>query len=303
MTEKLDVIITERPGLYSIDNFEELKEALQEYTRQYLEAQFDCSDDESRKVAKGICADLRKMKDTIESRRKEIKKSCLEPYTILETKCKELTSLIDKATIGIDTQLKEYEAQRRAQKKERIKEIFDDVAGEDLKEYVSMDEFFDDKWLNAKVSASSIRESIEFHIAALRDQLEAIRQMPDDVQQAVIPVWKTTKDMTAIAKKVTEFNEQKERILEAERKRREEAEREKAEQVIRNEIMQEQKIEELQQKAVDLDDGYMEIPDFGDVPANDLKTVWFRITGNPEELDSIRVYLTSLGVPFEEKEV
>ena len=96
MAEKLDVIITERPGLYSIENFESLKETLQEYTRQYVGAQFDCDDKESRKMAKDICADLRKMKGTIEDRRKDIKKRCLEPYNVLEQKCKELTTMIDK---------------------------------------------------------------------------------------------------------------------------------------------------------------------------------------------------------------
>jgi len=303
MAEKLDVIITERPGLYSIENFESLKETLQEYTRQYVGAQFDCEDKESRKMAKDICADLRKMKGTIEDRRKDIKKRCLEPYNVLEQKCKELTTMIDKTTDGIDQQLKAYEADRQAKKRFQIEKVFSTLVSGDLEGFVTLDEIFDKKWLNATVSIGSVSEMISLTLSGFEEQLDLIKQMPEDVQQAVLPVWKETKDMTAVTKKVTEFNEQKARILEAERARREAEERAKFEQEVRQKVQNEQKIEELQQKAVDLNDGYMDIPDFGDFPENNLKTVWFRVTGNPEELDELRAYLNSIGLPFEEKEV
>ena len=303
MAEKLDVIITERPGLYSIENFESLKETLQEYTKQYVGAQFDCEDKESRKMAKDICADLRKMKGTIEDRRKDIKKRCLEPYNALEQKCKELTTMIDKTTDGIDQQLKAYEADRQAKKRFQIEKVFSTLVSGDLEGFVTLDEIFDKKWLNATVSIGSVSEMISLTLSGFEEQLDLIKQMPEDVQQAVLPVWKETKDMTAVTKKVTEFNEQKARILEAERARREAEERAKFEQEVRQKVQNEQKIEELQQKAVDLNDGYMDIPDFGDVPENNLKTVWFRVTGNPEELDELRAYLNSIGLPFEEKEV
>ena len=303
MAEKLDVIITERPGLYSIDNFESLKETLQEYTRQYIGAQFDCEDKESRKLAKDICADLRKMKATIEDKRKEIKKSCLEPYNVLEKKCKELTAMIDKTTDGIGQQLNAYEAERQARKREQIEKAFNTLVSGKLEGYVTLDEIFDKKWLNATVTIGSITEVMSLTLATYTDQLETIRKMPEDVQQAVLPIWKATKDMTAVTGKVAEYNEQKARILEAERERQAAAERAKIEEEVRKSVKQEQQLEDLKQKATDLNDGYMEIPDFGDVPENDLKTVWFRVTGNPDELDQLRLCLNSMGLPFEEKEV
>lgn len=303
MAEKLDVIITERPGLYSIDNFESLKETLQEYTKQYVGAQFDCADKESRKLAKDICADLRKMKGTIEDRRKDIKKRCLEPYNVLEQKCRELTAMIDKTTDGIDQQLKAYEADRQAQKRSQIEKVFSTLVSGDLEGYVTLDEIFDKKWLNATVLIGSISESIALILSGFTEQLDLIKRMPEDVQQVVLPVWRETKDMTAVTKKVTEFNEQKARILETERVRREAEERARFEQEVRQKIQNEQKIEDLQKKVEDLNDGYMDIPDFGDVPENELRTVWFRVTGNPEELDGLRAYLNSVGLPFEEKEV
>ena len=303
MAERLDVIITERPGLYSIENFESLKETLQEYTRQYVGAQFDCEDKESRKLAKDICADLRKMKGTIEGRRKEIKERCLEPYNVLEQKCKELTTIIDKTTDGIDGQLKAYEADRQARKREQIEKVFSTLVSGDLEGYITLDEIFDKKWLNATVSIGSVSEMISLTLSGFEEQLDLIKQMPEDVQQAVLPVWEKTKDMTAVTKKVTEFNEQKARILEAERTRREAEERVRFEQEVRQKIQNELHAEEQEKEAVDSNTGFMDIPDFDDVPENNMKTVWFKVTGNPDEIDGIRIYLNSVGLPFVEKEV
>ena len=305
MEERLDVIITERPGLYSIENFEALKGKLQEYTQRYVGAQFDCEKKESRVMAKNICADLRTMKKTIEDRRKEIKKSCLEPYNILENKCKELTGLIDYATEGIDRQLKDYEQRRREQKREKIRKIFDKEISDALKPFITMDEIFDEKWLNATCTEKSITEEIASTLHRYQEQYETISSMSEDVRDAVLPIWKATKDMTQVTRRATEFSEQKARILAAERERREAAEKEKLEAQIRKEVTREKEAE--QQKAADEtvqpDDWYMDIPDFGDVPANNLKTVLFRVIGNPDELEELRCFLDSLGLPYEESEV
>lgn len=294
MSEKLDVIISEKPGLYSIENFESLKSTLEEYTKQYVDAAFNCEDKNERLFAKGICAELRSMKEVIESKRKSIKKSCLEPYNVLDAKCKELTGMIDTATEGIDKQLKSYEAARQARKKEQIEKMFKKIIGDDLAEYVSLDEIFDKKWLNATASESSIKQSIEFHTTVFRDQLDTIRQMPEDVQQTVLPIWISTKDMSAVMRKVTEFNEQKARILEAERERRESEERKKPEN----------SATETPKGVAVIDDGFADIPDFDESEEESAgKTVLFRVTGSPEELEEVRFCLNSIGLTFEEMEV
>ena len=58
------------------------------------------------KDAKADRAKLKKLREAMDTRRKEIKKEWMAPYSAFEAKVKELTSLIDQPIGAIDTQLK-----------------------------------------------------------------------------------------------------------------------------------------------------------------------------------------------------
>src|SRR5665648_1001618 len=60
------------------------------------------------KTAKTDRATLRKFKEAIEERRKEIKVDCMKPYNDFDTKVKEIVNLIDKPIIAIDIQVKTW---------------------------------------------------------------------------------------------------------------------------------------------------------------------------------------------------
>ena len=68
------------------------------------------------KAAKQDRADLNKLREAIDAKRKEVKKACLAPYNNFEARVKELTALVDAPIAAIDKQLQQYEEQRRATK-------------------------------------------------------------------------------------------------------------------------------------------------------------------------------------------
>lgn len=106
--KELQIKISQEPAVIRC-NFEDVKAQLSAKMAEYQGAVFT---EESKSVAKAELASLRKTRDEIEKRRKEVKAQCLVPYNDFEEKVKELLEIIDEPICLIDGQLKEMEAER-----------------------------------------------------------------------------------------------------------------------------------------------------------------------------------------------
>ena len=102
-------------------NFEELKSEISERLTYYKNLVVT---EDKIKEAKSDKATLNKLIKAIDERRKEIKKQMLAPYADLESKCKEITALIQAPVIAIDTQLKAFDDKRIEDKYNEIKTAF-----------------------------------------------------------------------------------------------------------------------------------------------------------------------------------
>ena len=110
---ELQVVVKQEVGKINW-NFEELKTALATEMKKYTGIVFD---DDSIADAKKTVAYLRKLKESVEDRRKDVKKKCLEPYNEMEKQAKELTQLIDEPINTIAKQVKDYEEEQKKKKK------------------------------------------------------------------------------------------------------------------------------------------------------------------------------------------
>ena len=79
--EELSLVSHHEPGVAVIDNFEELKQALQQRLEEYKTLAYN---QDSVKAAKKDKATLNKLKKAIDDKRKEIKKAYMQPYTLVE---------------------------------------------------------------------------------------------------------------------------------------------------------------------------------------------------------------------------
>lgn len=166
-------------------NFEELKTQLASSLELYTGLVVT---EDGIKSAKEDRAKLNKLREALETKRKEVKKECMAPYTDFEGKVKELVGLIDKPIAAIDAQLKTYEEQRRADKRAAVKEIYDETIGT-LYPLLPFDKLWRDEWYNTGVSMKKIREAIiaaEFKAASDLEVLATVRrphQYPCDIQK------------------------------------------------------------------------------------------------------------------------
>lgn len=165
-------------------NFGELQAWLEDGLASYKGKVYD---DTQINEAKKDAANLRKLKDAIESKRKELKRDYLEPYEAFASQAKLLTDMIDKQVEEISDQVKAYDTRWKEEKRQRIEaEIYGPMIG-DLAGLVPYDRLHEAKWLNRTASDSQISEALGAKIDRINSGLFAINNMElePDLEAAV----------------------------------------------------------------------------------------------------------------------
>ena len=153
MTTDLETALPAEIGF----NFDELKTELTERLNHYNNLVVT---EDSIKEAKADMAKLRKLKDAIETRRKEVKRQCMAPYNAFEAQVKELTALIDAPVAAINGQIKTFEEQEKAKKYEEIAVAYTELVPEEYHDIIPLRRILDQKWLNKGTTMKSICEAI-----------------------------------------------------------------------------------------------------------------------------------------------
>ncbi len=156
---ELKLVTTQTPGIVKFENYEEVRTALQEYINDnFTNSLYDLAELDD------ACLDLqelKKLKDVVTKKQKELKSAYTAPYVTVETMLNELVSIIDvpykKVKSYVETaqkQQKKYDVMEYAKKKAN-------EYGEVGKRIIESPAFFDDKWTNKSTSAKSIHDAID----------------------------------------------------------------------------------------------------------------------------------------------
>lgn len=196
-------------------NFEELKVQLAESLELYRGLVVT---EDGIKAAKEDRAKLNKLREALETKRKEVKKECMAPYTDFEGKVKELVGLIDQPIAAIDAQLKEYEEKRRSEKREAVLAIYEETIGE-LRSLLPFERLWQDAWYNTGVSMKKIREAIVAAEAKAASDLEALATVESEFAEAVKLKYLETLDLSAALAERARLQAQAARLREYEAQR------------------------------------------------------------------------------------
>lgn len=172
--ETLDLITRQSPGIAALDNFEELKSALEEKLAAYKAIAYTS---DSLKDAKFDKASLNKLRKAVDSRKKYIKNICLEPYKEIEPMFKDLLSMIDEPLSAINAYISDMEDVRKDSKCSEIKLFFDKHAAglKSLSEAVFCSKgFYDTRWENASVSTKIWQTEVLRKLQIIEKEIEFI---------------------------------------------------------------------------------------------------------------------------------
>lgn len=298
--EELKLRITQTPGIIEC-NFEELKKELADHLEIYENMPVSL---ENKAERKKDLAMLRKVKKAVSDRRMEVKRQWLEPYNVFDTQVCELLGLIDRPVAVIDDQIKELESRERMKKLEEIKNLLGDMAPE-YTDWLTLEMIFDEKWLNATTSMKKVKEELASKILEIGNALIMLNMSVSEVKEEAIERYKSDLNLQSAVMYINQYEAQRARILEAERKQmereeeqRREREMERARQEARAQVAREQQAKEEAKKEV-MDNIARPITD--EVVKNAKVTAMYTISATDEQIVELEMAMDSLGITYERK--
>lgn len=312
--QELQVSIEQVPGRIDF-NFEELKEQLSDKMAEY-EGIIICED--SRVIAKKELASLRKLKESVEKRRKEVKSQAMLPYTEFESKVKELIAIIDRPISVLDQRIKEIEAERIRKRREDVHNLWmKNVVENGAEEYLPFEGIYDSRWNNATTSLKSVEQDLNALVVKAASDINIIRSTRSDVLEDALEKYKSTRDLAQALTIINVYEANKKRALEQEeRKRREEEERRRQQEIERAREDERRKLAEIE-KARQEERWKIEMekpdPDAAFLQASEevdelpfvqpsTKTVFYKVVATAEEIEQVEMAFNSIGIFFERRE-
>lgn len=170
-------------------NHEEIKKEVAEKVKYYKGLVY--TSDQITDAKKDRAA-LNKFVHALEDKRKEIKKQCLAPYQEFERQMKEIIEVVNEPIKMIDRQVKEYEQQKKDEKAEKIKKIFEETG---FQPFVKYEDIFRTEWLNTSFSLKKIREEMTSKMDQIDNDVAAVNALPEFSFEAM-EVYKKTLDVS-----------------------------------------------------------------------------------------------------------
>ena len=127
--------------------------------------------------AKKDRANLNKLVQAIEAKRREMKQLYLQPYQNFEAEANELIGMVKAQAVEIDTQVKAYDDRRKEEKLAKIKTELYAPMIDGLADLVPYEKLHDPKWLNVTCSINTIGTEIARKIESIVAGLDAVGRM------------------------------------------------------------------------------------------------------------------------------
>ena len=185
-----------------IENFAALKEELTPKLDFYNKLVVTA---DSIKAAKADKAALNKLKTVIEDQRKAIKKQYLEPYTVLETQCKEIVALIDAPISAIDRQIKVFDEKDENDKYNELKAAFEAL---NPPEWIKIEDVLNPKWKNKTLKTDALITELTAAVKELVDGIEKVNDLYKDEPYllSITEFFKQHKDFSKTAVYAAQMN-------------------------------------------------------------------------------------------------
>lgn len=252
-------------------------------------------------AAKQDRANLRKLQANIDQVRKECRAAALTVSAETEANCKELVATLETAVQNLDTQAKAFEEQRKEEKKNRLSAYFDQAVC-DMAEWLTFDDCFNPKWLNATYAENTACMDIDAAIDRCRADLNAIRALHSEFETTLLDEYTRTRNISAVLVKNETLCRMK--AVEEERKRKEAEAAAKYEEqkaacaAVRMASAGDAVIEEHSEVGQVIAAVEREAFERAVSEPEPTYTVDFRVFGTAAQLDELRVYMRTKGIRY-----
>ena len=302
---ELQVVVQQTPGTVTW-NYEDLKKAITNALEVYKTTEYD---DSNIGQAKKDRAMLNNLSKSVNARKIEIKKKCLEPYELIETQAKELMAIIQEPIAVIDERLTEYETARRKKARAVILEYMQ-KAFEGIEQQIAdkaKNALYDDRWENAKAKKSEWQTAIDARADAIRSDLQVLAGIEEKFRSYAMDAYRPNLKLADAMQKVQELRAQEAAIL---KRQQEEAaqtsgypERPQSDigrtidNIEREAFARATASTPIQEPIVELAPKPVQDPE---IPFDPKPSQTIRITGSPEDYQKVIEYIKAMGIDYEE---
>ena len=183
---ELELISRQQPGQVSIDNLEQIKSALAVYLTRYENPVYT---EETLNLAKEDKKELTRLRRQLDERRKDVKRTYLEPYNAFEAQVKELLAMIDAPLDGIKSFVSEMDEREKAAKRAAIEAYCRAHSGalQSLAEPVlASPAFIEPRWLNKSTSAKTWQGEADAKLERVARDVALLETMGAEQKDALL---------------------------------------------------------------------------------------------------------------------
>lgn len=201
----LVILANQKPGIVTFENYEEVKSLLQTYINETF-ADMDY-EKEGLGIASADYEELKKMRDIVTKKQKELEKAYSAPYVVVEAMLKEIVSIIDvpykKVKTFVDT------AEKKQKKNEVMKYAEEKASeyGEVGKKIIESPAFFNSSWANKSTSAKSIHDAIDTILQQAVLDINSIQAMGGENTPALMARFYESLSMDGVKSFLASLNE------------------------------------------------------------------------------------------------
>ena len=275
-------------------NYDELKTQLAEKLEKYKGLLVT---EDGIAEAKKDRALLRKVRDALNAEKITVKKQWMEPYTEFEQKVKVLLEMCDAPAREIDEQIKAFEERKKREKRDTLEAVFREKIGA-AGEYVSFEDIFDPKWLNATCALEAATEQVEEICSRYVEDTLALDELCETVDSSMAVSLKARYRSTKSIACVLQAKKDIEREIAAreERRKAEEARRMEAERRAQESIQNAVSVEQPKEKPAEVP---VETPKPVEQYDGETKTVIrFQVKGTMEQLRALQKFMQENGIEY-----
>lgn len=223
------------------------------------------------KEAKAERAEVNKTTKKVAAYRKDIITEFKKPIELFEKEAKETEKILKEVSNTIDTQIKTFEDKEKKEKKEQIKNIYEEQTKE-LDYIITFENIFDDKWLNKTTSIEKVEVEVIDKLDKIRKDIEAIDKLESNYRVELISHYINTFDLSSTIFKNNELKENDEKV---------------AALTNEKEVIKEQKIETIINEKVEVE------------ALEENMTYTLKITGTKNQLKQLKQFLEMQNMRYE----
>lgn len=146
--------------------------------------------DEDFESAKERSAQLNKQIKLIEDKRKEIKKAYNQPYEVFERASKRVTAVLSTARENLWSQVTKSEEQEKENKKQRLREYWEEKTRNHVVSNRTFEQIFDSKWLNKGTKIETAYSEMDKIFEETLSDIYAIRSLKSEFEVSLMDYYK-----------------------------------------------------------------------------------------------------------------